>query len=118
MGDLAPGLVARQEYIDAHDDNQHDALDRRAPRKLSFMRLMTRFTRRDWKPVPGQYYALDVNDEGYSIAVVSCLCGSTPRVELLAVATKCDGCDRYFYFGGDRLLSIRAQDGDAHPEAT
>lgn len=112
MGDLAPGLVARQEYIDAHDDDQRDRLGRKSPRRFSFLRLMTRWTSRDWTPVPGDYWAVDVNGEGYSVAVVSCLCKSTPRVELLAPAVECEGCDRLFYFGGDQLLSIRPPESD------
>lgn len=104
--DLPDHIVARREYLDAHDDTAHDDPQRRVPRMMSFVKLVTRWTSRDWKQVPTEYWALDMNDEGYSVAVVSCLCGETPRAEVLAPAVRCD-CGRFFYFGGDRVLAVQ-----------
>lgn len=39
--------------------------------------------------VPDEYWALDVNAEGYSVAIVSCPCGMTPQVEVGKVIEPC-----------------------------
>lgn len=115
MGDLQlENLSIRPDYLQAHDDAP-DKIGRKIPRPFSFLRLLLQFTDKDWKPVPSEYWALDVNEDGFSIAVVSCLCGNTPRVEVLGPAVDCDGCHRFFYFGGDEVRVAYGDDEAAGP---
>jgi hypothetical protein len=103
VAEIRPAINVRPEYVEAIEPYV-DESGRRHLHKLNWLNVIRQFTRQDWKPVPEQFWALDANDEGYSVAVVSCTCGGTPRVEALAPAEKCDGCHRWFYFGADRVL--------------
>lgn len=99
---LPSHIVARPDYLGALSEDS-DRLGRKVPRRFSAIKLLSRWTRQAWKPVPGEFWAVDLNAEGYSEAVISCVCGSTPHVEVLC-HEKCPGCYRWFLFAGDRLL--------------
>jgi hypothetical protein len=99
---LPPHIVVRQDYLKALRPHQ-DHIGRRLPWRLSAIKMLARWTDRAWKAVPSEFWALDLNAEGYSEAVISCVCGSTPHVEVLC-HEKCPGCYRWFLFGGDRVL--------------
>lgn len=67
-------------------------------------------------PVPANFWALDANSEGNSVAVVACPCRSEPRVEAGCLAS-C-GCGRYYFFAIDRVLVFNSPKGrDASPSA-
>lgn len=52
--------------------------------------------------IPSEFWALDVNDEGYSEAVVACPCGNTPHIEV-GTMEQCS-CPRIFFFGGPAVF--------------
>lgn len=99
---LPAHIIARPEYVGALMDDT-DRQGRKLPKRLGAITMLSRWTRQEWKRVPDEFYAVDVNDEGYSQAVISCVCGATPHVEVL-MHEKCPGCYRWFLFGGDRVL--------------
>lgn len=118
MTDEIPGLVIRSDYLEALDD-AHDRQGRKIPHRLAFTRLMARWTVRDWRPIPGEYWTVDLNGDGYSEAHIACPCGQTPRVEALAPAVECDGegCNRFYYFGADAVLVAYGGEDGTRPDA-
>lgn len=99
---LPPHIVARKEYIGALVPDE-DRLGRKHPRMMSAIKMLARWMGQAWKPVPDEFWALDLNGDGFSEAVISCVCGATPHVEVLC-HEKCPGCYRWFLFAGDRVL--------------
>lgn len=48
--------------------------------------------------IPGEFWNTDMNDEGFTEAVISCPCKETPRVEVGRMLS-C-ACDRTFFYTG------------------
>lgn len=63
--------------------------------------------------IPGEYWALDVNGEGFSTATVSCPCGGEPVIEVGAIEV-CE-CERAFLFIG-RAVHVANSPKDRQPE--
>lgn len=70
--------------------------------------------------IPGSYWTLDVDDDGYTIAVIACPCGHSPQVYMAASRMcrgdwcradeergipepKYDECPRSYVFTGDSV---------------
>lgn len=106
---LPAHIIARPEYIAALVPDE-DRLGRKLPRMMSALKMLSRWRPANdpWKRVPDEFWAVDVNADGYSEAVISCVCGATPHVEVL-MHEKCPGCYRWFLFGGDRVLAGYAE---------
>lgn len=51
-----------------------------------------------FETIPGEYWTLDTNDDGFSVADVACPCRHTPRV-LVGSLDTCE-CDRAYAFTG------------------
>lgn len=83
-------LNVRREFVDASFANE-DLLGRKQPRRLGFPTLASPLMNGGMHPerIPDEYWALDVNDEGFSVAVVSCPCGMTPQIEVGLVIVPC-----------------------------
>lgn len=62
--------------------------------------------------VPSEYWALDADDAGEQIAVISCPCGHSPTIPLLEAPIKCE-CERYFAFTGPDVWSYGRESYDA-----
>ena len=57
------------------------------------------------KEVPGDFWSLDVTDDGYPCAVVACPCGAAPTAEALAPMVPCD-CARHFFYDGQNVWAF------------
>lgn len=57
--------------------------------------------------VPGAYWSLDVDDEGFSVAEVACPCGETPRVDAGGLHA-CE-CERGYFFTGEDVWVVNSQ---------
>lgn len=66
--------------------------------------------------IPGDFWAQDVNDDGFSEAVVSCPCGETPHIEVGCVE-KCV-CERWFFFAGPEVLVANSPARQAESQPT
>lgn len=86
-----PTLNIRRQFVDANREVADDLLGRKQPRTLGLPALASCLMNGGKRPerIPDQYWALDVNDAGYSVAVVSCPCGMTPQVEIGSPITPC-----------------------------
>lgn len=84
-------------------DSNVDRLGRRQPRRLTVVGMLRALPQPEGgsKEVPGSYWTLDVNEDGFSEAVVSCPCGHEPHVELGGVSN-CE-CERVYLFTGTEL---------------
>lgn len=58
-------------------------------------------------PVPGEFWSLQVDDAGFTVADVACPCGEQPRVEACGM-TVC-GCERAFVFTGQDVTVVNSQ---------
>jgi hypothetical protein len=99
-----PTLNIRPSIYDGLGEPSRDRLGRRQPRKLSvftFLRAIPGLAVQ-FRDIPEDFWALDVNDEGYSEAAISCPCGATPRVEL-GTLQECS-CERFFLFVGTKVM--------------
>lgn len=56
-----------------------------------------------FKEIPGDFWVQDVNDEGDSVALISCPCGHTPEVTTGGLS-ECT-CHRFFLSTGQRVLA-------------
>lgn len=86
-----------------------DKLDRQHLHSLNPLKLL-RYTAGVHMPVdmvPPDFWTLDTDDEGFTVAVVACPCGETPRVEALGLVT-CE-CERGFFFTGEEITVINSQ---------
>lgn len=81
-----------------------DRLLRRQPRQVSIFTLLRGIPglHGRFSEIPEAFWALDVNADGFSEAVVACPCGQEPRVELGTVR-QC-ACDRFFAFLGTVVM--------------
>jgi hypothetical protein len=73
-----------------------------------------------FRSIPDDFFTLDVNEEGYTEAVIACPCGETPTVEIGRLV-EC-ACERFFLNMGVRVLVANspvppAAEPDASPEA-
>jgi hypothetical protein len=105
MADEQPPLRIRPDLGDSvSHDPPLDRLLRRQPRKVSVFTLLRAIPglHGRFSDIPESFWALDVNDAGYSEAVVACPCGRSPRVELGTVR-QCP-CERFFAFLGARVM--------------
>jgi hypothetical protein len=69
--------------------------------------------------IPPDYWALDVDDDGFSVAAVSCPCGQTPTVDTGGLFT-CE-CDRCYVFTSEDVYVLNSPKGrqaDLSPEAS
>lgn len=96
---------------------RRDTLGRQIPRPLGAVGIITIALQCGMPPpveIPGEFWSQDVNDDGFSCAVVACPCGEGPQVEVGTVVP-CDPswdpdsgveprCKRYFFFAGDRVV--------------
>lgn len=62
------------------------------------------------KKVPGDFWSLDITDDGYPCAMVACPCGGTPSVETLGPLVACDGedCERHFFYDGKDVWAFNS----------
>jgi hypothetical protein len=60
------------------------------------------------KKVPGDFWSLDITDDGYPCAMVACPCGSTPAVEPFGPQMPCGGCERYFFYDGENVWAYNS----------
>lgn len=60
------------------------------------------------KEVPGDFWTLDITDDGYPCAVVACPCGAAPVVETLGPIIACagEGCGRHFFYDGENVWAF------------
>lgn len=77
-----------------------DLLDRQVPRRFGIMVFLRAipWSFRAFFPIPDEFWALDVNDDGYSAAVVACQCRRMPVIEV-GMMEECV-CGRMFLFTG------------------
>lgn len=70
------------------------------------------------KGVPGDFWSLDITDDGYPCAVVACPCGESPAVEALAPIVACcgEGCGRHFFFDGESVWAFNSPSPVAEPQ--
>ena len=66
-------LNFRREFVDASLPTE-DLLGRKQPRRLGFSALSPMLMTAGMRPqrIPDEYWSLDVNAEGFSVAVVAC----------------------------------------------
>lgn len=92
---------------------RHDELGRKQPKTYGSGGILA-FAMRCGLPapkdVPGEFWSQDVNDDGFSCAVVACPCHESPAIEVGCLAP-CS-CGRYFYFTGDRVVVWRVPEAD------
>jgi hypothetical protein len=86
---------------------KHDDLRRRVPARISGYGWVQLFVSLGltYRVVPDEFWNLDTNDDGISIARVACPCGHEPEVEVAAYPIKCK-CPRWFFFGGTEVLAF------------
>jgi hypothetical protein len=72
-------------------EGSFDISGRKVPRRLGVLTIFRSmpWLWRAWSKIPDVAWTLDVNDEGYSEAVIACPCGHQPRVEVGTIET-CD----------------------------
>lgn len=46
----------------------------------------------------------------YGPAVVACPCGESAIVELASVPTRCEGCERFFFYDGTEVWAFNSPD--------
>jgi hypothetical protein len=82
------GIKIRREYIEASLRNE-DLLGRKQLRRLGYPALGSILAMTGVERIPDEYWALDVDEDGYSVAIVSCPCGITPRIAAGLVIVPC-----------------------------
>lgn len=107
MSALHEHLNVRPEIAEGiMPDPPCDRLGRRQPRRIlglmSLFRSIPTLASEFSVAVPDEFWAMDVSDDGYHLAVVSCPCTEAPRVEIARVV-ECS-CGRFFFFTGDAVL--------------
>lgn len=60
------------------------------------------------KKVPGDFWTLDITDDGFPCAIVACPCGGTPAVETLGPQVACGDCARYFFYDGESVWAFNS----------
>ena len=101
-------LNFRPDYVDANIERR-DLLDRKQPRRLGLPALRSILATIPVVRIPDGFWTLDVNEEGYSIAVVACPCGHTPQVEAGLVVVACENCERGYTFTGTEVFVLNPQ---------
>lgn len=56
--------------------------------------------------VPQEFWKTVTDDDGFDAAEVRCPCGAVPTVELAAPASRCEGCERWFFYDGTDVLVL------------
>jgi len=99
-------LNFRREFVDASLPTE-DLLGRKQPRRLGLSALAPILMTAGMRPqrIPDEYWSLDVNAEGFSVAIVACPCGMTPSIEAGAPVVPC-----HIYEG-----DLRSWDPEADP---
>jgi hypothetical protein len=104
-----PSSLKVRPEVEASLVVKHDVLGRKVPKPLGSLGILSAAIACGMpapKPVPGEFWALDLNDDGYSCAVVSCPCGHTPSVEV-GTLEECE-CERYFFFAGESVQAFNS----------
>lgn len=97
-------------------DRYVDRVGRAHLHKISVMRFLQHLPPEAMTAIPSPFWSTDVNDEGFTEAVISCPCHETPRVELGRLS-ECT-CGRIFYFiGSDVLVGYLADPHNAETPA-
>lgn len=69
--------------------------------------------------IPAEYWSLSVDEEDFSVAVVSCPCGESPEVN--AGGLVMCACERGFFFTSEEVFVVNSQKGrqpdDPAPDA-
>lgn len=86
---------------------ERDRLGRLAPHRMGGLTYATLAARVGVgvKEVPGDFWSLDVTEDGFPCAVVACPCGMSPQVEPLGPNVPCE-CERNFFFDGDTVWAF------------
>lgn len=99
-----PGVQMRDEVYDSYV-RPVDRIGRQQPRPIgSFGLLKVAIGAGLPAPIkiPAGAWSQDVNDEGYTEAVVACPCGEVPHVEV-GCLKGCD-CERFYWFALDEVM--------------
>src|SRR4051812_37320745 len=104
MTELRGGVTIRDEVYGSIQ-RPVDRLGRPQPRILGAIGILAVGVASGGTPpseVPSDFWRMDVSEEGFSVAVIACPCGSEPVVEVGCLQS-CE-CERYFYFAIDKVL--------------
>lgn len=66
--------------------------------------------------IPGEFWSLDTDAEGFTTAVVACPCGESPSVNAGTWVT-C-ACERAYAYTGTEVYVINSQRGRVEPEGS
>lgn len=109
-------LTVRPEVLDTFSERRPvDRLNRTIPRRLGvfgFLRAIPGLWAQ-FKRIPGEFWAMDVDDDGYSVARVACPCREEPCVEVGTIEICV--CERTFLFTGTGVY-VANSPKDRQPE--
>lgn len=116
-------MIVRPHVRDTLTADPHiDQAGWRHPRRLGMMTFMRSIPGlpSQFRPIPENFWSEDVNEEGFTEAIIACPCGEEPSVEVGSVV-ECK-CERFFFNAGVKVLVANspippAAEPDESPEA-
>jgi hypothetical protein len=103
---LALGSVILRPHVQAALESEPyvDEAGWRHPRRLGMMTFMRSIPGlpSQFRAIPSNFWSEDVNEDGFTEAIISCPCGDEPHVEIGSVV-ECK-CERFFFNAGVKVL--------------
>lgn len=100
---LPPGIVARPDVVKSYL-RERDIQGTPGFKKVGLPMCAHGLSgfMAQWTPIPGDFWAQILNEDGFTAAKVACPCGEEPEVEV-GLSLTC-GCERTFWFNFTDVL--------------